>query len=234
MGRAVAVAAETPAIPSSAMRAIRILASAVASVLVGTLVSVSPAGAETGWTRCEFIPTPDNPAARPVSPPHPDARTRGTVEVTWVTNHGEITVQLDRRNAPCAVHNMAHLVAETFYDRSRCWRLTNSPRLGVLQCGDIWSAEVGGPGYRFNDELTGRESYPRGTIAMGNLGKDTNGSQFFIVHGQALIPPAYTVLGTVVDGMDVLDRIAEGGIIPDGAVDGQPRSPVEIRETYLR
>jgi cyclophilin family peptidyl-prolyl cis-trans isomerase len=160
--------------------------------------------------------------------------TRGTVEITWVTNHGEITVELDRHGAPCAVHNMTHLVDEGFYDRSRCWRLTDSPRLGVLQCGDIWEAEVGGPGYRFADELTGKETYPRGTIAMGNNGPGTNGSQFFLVRTVADIPPAYTVLGRVVDGMELIDRIGAGGIRPNGAVDGQPTLPVEIRETYSR
>jgi len=182
---------------------------------------------------CAYLPTPENPAARPVRLPAPKARTRGHVEVTLVTNHGDITLRLHRANAPCAVHSVVHLVEQTFYDRSRCWRLTAYARLGVLQCGDIWEAEVGGPGYRFADELTGAETYPRGTVAMGNVGPDTNGSQFFIVQSVAQIKPDYTVLGTVVDGMDVVDRIAAGGIRPEGSQDGQPRLPVEIREAIV-
>ena len=98
----------------------------------------------------------------------------------------------------------------------------------MLQCGDIVSVEVGGPGYRFADELTGAETYPRGTVAMGNQGPDTNGSQFFVVHSRAQISPAYTVLGRVTHGMSTLDRIVAAGI-EGGAEDGPPAHPVRIR-----
>lgn len=97
------------------------------------------------------------------------------------------------------------------------------------------AAEKGGPGYKFDDEVTGEETYPRGTVAMGNFGPDTNGSQFFIVHSFANIAPAYTVLGEVVRGMDVLDRIVAGGIVPGptNPLDGLPKLPVHInRVTY--
>lgn len=187
----------------------------------------SPAGHKV---RCVYVPTPDNPAAKPVRPPRPKARNRGTVRVTLQTNFGDIAVVMDRRNAPCAVHSFISLARQRFFHRTQCWRLTNSPRLGVLQCGDIYRAEEGGPGYKFDDELTGREIYPRGTVAMGNWGPDTNGSQFFIVHSRANIPPAYTVLGKVVRGMRVLDAIVAAGIIPgpDGKPDGLPAKPVKI------
>ncbi|MEV6233575.1 peptidylprolyl isomerase [Saccharopolyspora shandongensis] len=187
-------------------------------------------------TMCEYIPTPENPAARPVRPPHPAAKNEGTARAAIQTNHGNVVVELDRANAPCAVHNLVHLARKDFYDDSRCWRLTNSARLGVLQCGDIYSVEKGGPGYRFADEVTGAETYPRGTVAMGNQGPDTNGSQFFIVHSHANIKPGYTVLGRVVEGMDVLDEIVAGGIIPGegGDQDGEPALPVEIENIKIR
>ncbi|CAM00051.1 peptidylprolyl isomerase [Saccharopolyspora erythraea] len=156
--------------------------------------------------------------------------------MTIRTNHGDVVAELDRANAPCAVHNLVHLARQDFYDSSRCLRLTNSQRLGVLQCGDIFSVEKGGPGYRFADEVTGAETYPRGTVAMGNQGPDTNGSQFFVVHSHANIKPAYTVLGRVVEGMEVLDAIVAGGIVPGegGEQDGEPRLPVEIRDVKVR
>ena len=210
-----------------------------AGILAVALAAAVPAGSAQaepgppplpGLALCQYIPTPENPPARPVTPPLPITSDEGTVQATIVTNHGDVVVELDRANAPCAVHNLAHLATQRFYDETQCWRLTNSARLGVLQCGDIYAAEKGGPGYRFADELTGEETYPRGTIAMGNLGPDTNGSQFFVVHSHANIDPAYTVLGRVVSGMEVLDRIVAGGIVPGagGDEDGLPALPVHI------
>ncbi|TWP53352.1 peptidylprolyl isomerase [Lentzea tibetensis] len=194
-------------------------------------LSVSPvASASPATTHCEFTPTPENPAARPVHRPSPRARSQGTVHVTILTNYGTVVAELDRANAPCGVHNFAHLARSFFYTHTQCFRLTNYDRLGVLQCGDLIEAEKGGPGYKFVDEVTGQEKYPRGTIAMGNQGPGTNGSEFFVVHSQALIRPVYTILGRVTHGMDALDRIVAAGIIPgpNGEPDGLPRKPVRI------
>jgi peptidyl-prolyl cis-trans isomerase B (cyclophilin B) len=203
----------------------------VAAVALAVLGLGAPA-AEADSTQapvkqCEFIPTPDKPAAKPVRPPRPLASTRGTATVYLQTNYGAVVIDLDRGNASCAVHNFTHLVRSLFYNNTQCFRLTNSTRLGVLQCGDIYRVEEGGPGYRFADEVTGSETYPRGTVAMGNQGPDTNGSQFFIVHSHANIAPAYSVLGRVTYGMDTLDRIVAAGIA-DGATDGLPKYPVRI------
>jgi peptidyl-prolyl cis-trans isomerase B (cyclophilin B) len=206
--------------------------------LLGLAVATPTASASVAppLVRCTFTPTPDNPAARHVLRPLPVAPTIGSVDVTFWFNYGPVTVRLDRAGAaPCAVHNMASLVLQRFYDHSQCWRLTNSERLGVLQCGDIYEVEKGGPGYKFPDEVSGAETYERGTIAMGNQGPGTNGSEFFIVHSFAHIPANYSVLGTVVRGMDVLDRIVAAGIIPSdrGPLDGLPAQPVKIlRATF--
>ena len=204
----------------------------VAVAMVGL---AAPAAAEPGTQaqatkpvkQCEFIPTPDLPAAKPVHPPRPAAATRGTATVYLQTNYGPVVIYLDRGNASCAVHNFTHLVRSLFYNATQCFRLTNSTRLGVLQCGDIYRAEEGGPGYRFADEVTGAETYPRGTVAMGNQGPGTNGSEFFIVHSFANIAPNYSVLGHVTHGMETLDRIVAAGIA-DGATDGLPKHPVRI------
>ncbi|GAA1658007.1 peptidylprolyl isomerase [Fodinicola feengrottensis] len=209
----------------------------VATVLIslsGSLIAAAPASAAAPVVRCTFTPTPENPAARPVLRPTPYALTVGTVDVTFRFNYGPVTVRLNRAGAaPCAVHNMASLVLQHFYEHSQCWRLTNSARLGVLQCGDLVEVEKGGPGYKFPDEVNGTETYPRGTIAMGNQGPGTNGSEFFIVHSFAHIPANYSVLGRVVSGMDTLDRIVAAGIIPSdrGPLDGLPAKPVVIKRT---
>jgi peptidyl-prolyl cis-trans isomerase B (cyclophilin B) len=213
---------------------------AIAAVFASTLAA-SPAQATPAppVVHCDFTPTgPDNPAARPVVKPFPYALTIGKARITFKTNYGPVTVELDRGGAaPCAVHNMISLVAQRFYNRTQCFRLTNSTRLGVLQCGDLIEVEKGGPGYKFPDEVSGKETYPRGTIAMGNQGPGTNGSEFFIVHSFANIPANYSVMGKVVRGMDALDRIVAAGIIPSerGPLDGAPAKPVKIeRVTFSR
>ncbi|SDZ21091.1 peptidyl-prolyl cis-trans isomerase B (cyclophilin B) [Amycolatopsis xylanica] len=201
--------------------------------LSATALATTPATAAPAKplvVHCEFTPTPENPAARPVLRPLPFALTRGTADITFRTNYGPVTIELNRAGAaPCAVHNMLSLVLQRFYNHTECFRLTNSSRLGVLQCGDLYRQEEGGPGYKFADEVSGQETYPRGTIAMGNQGPGTNGSEFFIVHSFANIPANYSVMGKVVRGMDVLDRIVAAGIIPvSGPQDGLPAKPVKI------
>lgn len=214
------------------MRISRGFISAVVATVVGSAAMLGLAAPATATPdrpvkQCDFIPTPDLPAAKPVHPPRPAASTRGTATVYLQTNYGPVVVELNKAGASCAVHNFTHLVRSLFYNNTQCFRLTNSTRLGVLQCGDIYRAEEGGPGYRFADEVTGAETYPRGTVAMGNQGPGTNGSEFFIVHSHANIAPNYSVLGRVTFGMSTLDRIVAAGIADDGT-DGLPKYPVRI------
>lgn len=74
--------------------------------------------------------------------------------------------------------------------------------------------------------------YPRGTVSMANAGPDTNGSQFFLAQGDpTMLPgPNYTVLGRVVEGMDVVDTIASS------ATDqrDRPREDIVVRGITIR
>ncbi|WP_343050058.1 peptidylprolyl isomerase [Nocardioides ungokensis] len=98
----------------------------------------------------------------------------------------------------------------------------------VLQCGDPSGTGAGGPGYQFDDELSGKETYGPGTLAMANAGANTNGSQFFIVYGNSPLPPSYTVFGKVdAAGLKVVQAIADKGTA-DGGPDGAPKDKVEI------
>lgn len=91
-----------------------------------------------------------------------------------------------------------------------------------------------GPGYEFANEYPTDQyapndpaaqqpvRYPRGTLAMANAGPGTNGSQFFLVYQDSMLPPQYTVFGTIQqDGLDTLDKIAAGGV-QGGGTDGPP------------
>lgn len=215
---------------SGVMRRLMLVLALIATALATPVASAEPAPTKP-VKHCDFIPTPENPAAKPVKPPRPAASTRGGGSVVLATNYGVVVIELDRSVAACAAHNFVHLVRHAFYNDTQCFRLTNSARLGVLQCGDIYRAEEGGPGYRFADEVTGTETYPRGTVAMGNQGPGTNGSEFFIVHSHANIRPVYSVFGRVVHGMDTLDRIVAAGIAGD-AQDGAPKYPVRIHWAF--
>ena len=75
--------------------------------------------------------------------------------------------------------------------------------------------------------------YPRGTLAMANAGSGTNGSQFFLVYADSMLPPTYTAFGTIDEtGLATLDKIAAAGV--DGAGgDGKPAMGVTIDSVRL-
>jgi peptidyl-prolyl cis-trans isomerase B (cyclophilin B) len=187
--------------------------------------SISTTSAAPAAYPCTWTPTGD--AARQVTPPattHPPKT--GTVDALVQTNLGSMTFQLDRSEAPCAVASFESLAEQHFFDQTPCHRLTSSATLSVLQCGDPSGTGGGGPGYSFADELTGKEKYTRGVLAMANSGANTNGSQFFIVYQDSKLPPNYTVFGKVTSGLKVVDKVAAKGSTPSG--DGKPKLSITL------
>ena len=133
-------------------------------------------------------------------------------QATIKTNYGSIVVEFDNK-APNTVANFAKLASEKFYDGIKFHRVIKG---FMIQAGDPFSKDdslksqwgTGGPGYKFNDELTGQEKYPTGTLAMANAGPNTNGSQFFInTANNNFLDTKHTVFGKVVAGMDVVSKI---------------------------
>lgn len=102
----------------------------------------------------------------------------------------------------------------------------------MIQGGDPTGTGMGGPGYKFADEIND-EKYTRGTLAMANAGPNTNGSQFFIVHKDYPLPSAYTIFGRIdsldSESMATLDKIAS---VQTGAND-KPVSPVTIESVTV-
>ncbi len=132
---------------------------------------------------------------------------------TLHTNHGDISIDFDAVKSPLTVNNFVFLAGEGFYDGVIFHRVISG---FMIQGGDPTGTGMGGPGYKFRDEIEGAGKYDRGTVAMANAGPNTNGSQFFICHTDVGLPHSYTIFGKVTSGLDAVDSIAG---TPTGAQD---------------
>lgn len=135
------------------------------------------------------------------------------------TEKGTIEIELAVLDAPQNVLAFMALGREGFYTGLTFHRVV--PNF-VAQGGDPRSDGEGGPGYTLRDELSERP-YLRGTVGIALDWEDTGGSQFFITHSpQPHLDGRYTVIGHVVAGMEVVDRLEQGDgirsvLIWDGA-----------------
>ncbi len=188
---------------------------------------------EASDVSCTYDPDGSEPA-KDVEPPPEQATVSGQLTATMETSVGTFTAILDADRTPCTVNSFVSLADQGFYDDTTCHRMVTAGIL-VLQCGDPTATGTGGPGYSYDDELTGEESYPAGTLAMANAGPNTNGSQFFIVYGETPLPPSYTVFGTVDDAtIEAIDKVAADGTDnANGQGDGAPVTPVDIESVTV-
>jgi cyclophilin family peptidyl-prolyl cis-trans isomerase/HEAT repeat protein len=123
------------------------------------------------------------------------------------TKKGDIRIELLATEAPMTVDNFIRLARGGFYNGLAFVRVV--PNF-VIQGGDPRGDQNGGPGYQIRDEINLRR-YGTGAVGMALSGKDTGGSQFFITHSpQPHLDGGYTIFGQVVEGMDVVNRIARG------------------------
>jgi peptidyl-prolyl cis-trans isomerase B (cyclophilin B) len=242
-----AAAPVTTATPTTEAQAITpATTTAAASPLQGVPAMPPFAPAAGLGSNCEYTPTADA-ASHSVKPPRSGKAPTdpAQVAVTIKTTAGAIGVQLARNESPCTVNSFVNLAQQKFFDDTACHRLTTSPGLSVLQCGDPKGDGTGGPGYKFADEYPTDQYkpgdpaahqpviYPRGTLAMANSGPDTNGSQFFLVYKDSELPPNYTVFGTIgEEGLTNLDKIAAGGVAR-GKDDGPPATTVNINSVTV-
>ena len=139
------------------------------------------------------------------------------------TDKGTIQVELAVLDAPLTVHLMVALARQGYFGGVTIHRVV--PNF-VVQDGDPRGDGTGGPGYTMRDEINERP-YLRGTVGMALDWADTGGSQFFITHSpQPHLDGRYTVFGQVIDGMEVVDRLAQGDLVRGIRVwDGTPATP---------
>ena len=125
---------------------------------------------------------------------------------------GVIDLELDEKAAPVTVENFLKLVNMKFYDGTIFHRVIPG---FMIQGGDPDGTGMGGPGWTIKGEFKANGvdnpiSHTRGVISMARaMAPDSAGSQFFIMHADALyLDGQYAAFGDVVNGMDVVDRIA--------------------------
>jgi len=164
-------------------------------------------------------------------PPEMTIDPKKAYSATIRTSHGEITLELFASEVPSTVNNFVFLAREGFYTNGGFHRVIKD---FMVQGGCPRGDGTGGPGYRFDDEPVTR-SYVKGTLAMANSGPNTNGSQFFIVHGNDVgLPPNYTIFGMLSSGMEVLDALANVPVASGGGGEAsRPREQLEIQSVEI-
>ncbi len=157
-------------------------------LMVGCLLTMVLVGCATSG--------PDNPRA---------PKSSGGKYARIETDMGHIKIEFFENDSPRAVENFRLLAKRGYYDGLTFHRVIKG---FMIQGGDPRGDGTGGEsawGGSFDDEIDRdsalyRRGYRRGIVAMANSGPDTNGSQFFVMHGNSRLPPNYVIFGNVVEG----------------------------------
>lgn len=130
------------------------------------------------------------------------------------TNKGTLKVEFYEKDAPGTVKNFCDLAKKGFYDGLTFHRVIPG---FVVQGGCPNGIGNGGPGYKIKCELTGENQYhDRGVLSMAHAGRDTGGSQFFIVLSRAQtahLDRNHTCFGKIVEGLDIIDSLRQGDVM---------------------
>ncbi|MCL2126917.1 MAG: peptidylprolyl isomerase [Treponema sp.] len=163
------------------------------------------------------------------------------------TDKGDIVVRLEFQKTPLTVCNFIALAegkmnaaaGKPFYNGLIFHRVIAD---FMIQGGDPQGSGMGGPGYRFPDEIVPSLKHDGpGVLSMANSGPGTNGSQFFITHKETpWLDGKHTVFGRVVEGQDVVDAIRQGDrirsvtIIRNGPLANQFKADQDAFDALLR
>ncbi|WP_219836482.1 peptidylprolyl isomerase [Paenibacillus sp. R14(2021)] len=121
-----------------------------------------------------------------------------------MSNGAEVYLDLFENDAPNTVANFEKLVNEGFYNGLVFHRVIPG---FVAQGGCPTGTGTGGPGYTIDCEINPNK-HERGALAMAHAGRNTGGSQFYIVYQpQPHLDGAHTVFGKVTKGMEHVDAL---------------------------
>lgn len=151
------------------------------------------------------------------------------------TDFGEIQFGLFPDEAPLNVENIVKLVNQEFYNGTTFHRVIPD---FVIQGGDPLSKDknpandgTGGPGYYLKDEYSKELKHLESTVALAKAADDRNGSQFYIcLKRLAFLDGKYTIIGQVIKGMDVVQKIAK---VKTGKND-RPIENVVMKKVYMK
>jgi peptidyl-prolyl cis-trans isomerase B (cyclophilin B) len=142
---------------------------------------------------------------------------------TFETNKGTIVAELYDKEAPNTVANFEKLANSRFYDGVKFHRVIAD---FVVQGGDPLSRDLpagdarigtGGPGYKIKCETKGNpRRHEVGALSMAHAGKDTGGSQFFMVLSEENtrhLDGVHTVFGKITQGVDVMKTLQKNDVM---------------------
>ena len=153
-------------------------------------------------------------------------------KVKLSTNHGAITLELFPEAAPKAVENFIWLVEKWYYDGIIFHRII---RDFMIQWGDPTGTGSGGKSLwmrAFEDEFSDTSlTHKKGTLSMANAGRNTNGSQFFIVTAEdaSFLDRKHTIFWQVVEGIEIVEQIER---LPTDRND-RPETEVKIEKAIV-
>jgi len=127
------------------------------------------------------------------------------------TDKGTMVVEFYEKDAPNTVNNFVKLAKEGFYKDLNFHRVIPG---FVAQGGCPNGRGDGGPGYKIDCELDGENQFhDRGVLSMAHAGRNTGGSQFFIVHTRNAtqhLDRNHTCFGKIIEGLDTIEKIQQG------------------------
>ncbi len=143
------------------------------------------------------------------------------MKVKIITAKGDVNINLLPDKSPVTVANFVNLAKKGYYDGLKFHRVIDN---FMAQGGDPTGTGMGGPGYRFEDEVNNGLNFSKaGKLAMANAGPGTNGSQFFIT----TVPTEWlngnhTIFGEVVSeaDLDVVKKLSNGDVMTKVVVEG--------------
>ena len=142
---------------------------------------------------------------------------------TFETNKGTIVADLYEKESPITFENFENLANSGFYDGVKFHRVISD---FVVQGGDPLSRDLpagdprigtGGPGWKIKCETANNpHKHEVGALSMAHAGKNTGGSQFFMVLSEQNtrhLNGVHTVFGKITSGIDVMKKIAPNDVM---------------------